>query len=98
MQARVEFFTKRLVNETLPFDPREVVESGRNHRHFIVCLAARACAGMAGMLGGVIRQHKVNWRKRLTQLRFHALCARKMHFVVCQFLVRLRLGAHNRTL
>ena len=96
MQARFEFFGKRLVNRTLPSHARLPLKSRRHHHYMIVCLAARTRARVPRMLGAFIRQHKVNWRQSVAQCVFNALRARKMCFVRCQWIVRLTLGAHNR--
>lgn len=56
---------------------------------------ARACAGMAGMVGGVIVQFKRNQRELCLNRRLYAFGAGKMRFLLCQFLVRLTVGAHT---
>lgn len=96
MQARVKFFMQGLVNETLTGHARQPLEDGRHHNDPIMRFSARARAGMAGVFGALIRQHKVNRRELRFQPHLHALSARKLLFVVCQFLVRLTLGAHTR--
>jgi len=96
MQACVEFFTERLVNQALTRHAVQALERGGNHHHMIVRLTARPRSSMARVLCGLIRQDKVKRRKSLTKLRFHALGARKMRIGVCQFLVRLTSGAHTR--
>ncbi len=55
MQARVEFFTKDLVNKTLPRDAVQPFESCGNERELIVRFAARACARMARVKVRLIR-------------------------------------------
>lgn len=65
MQACVEFFTKRIVNQALTRHARKPLKGGCVHRKVIVCLPTGTRAGMPLMCGGLIRQHKVNRRKSL---------------------------------
>lgn len=58
MQARVEFFTKRLVNQALTRDAGESVERGGNEAKLIVRFAPWARARMARVLGGLVLKHK----------------------------------------
>lgn len=58
-------------------------------------LAAWTRAGVAGVARRLILKHEVVRRKLRLQQLFHALGARKMRFVFCQFLVRLTSGAHT---
>jgi hypothetical protein len=57
--------------------------------------AAGPRAGMACMLRRLIVDHDLLRRKIGHEPLAHALRARKMRFVVCQFLVRLTVGAHT---
>lgn len=95
VQACVEFFTKRVVNQALTRDAGKPFESFRVHLQVIVSFPTRARAGMTDVHAGLIRQHKVNGRETCAKLRFNARSARKMRFVLCQFLVRLTSGAHT---
>ena len=49
MQARVEFFTKRIVNQALTRDAREPVERIGDEAKTIVRFAAWACASVTRM-------------------------------------------------
>ena len=96
MQACVEFFTKRVINQALTRDAGKTLESRCMHRQMVVGFPAGTLASMAGVHARLIRQHKVNGGKARAKLRFNARSARKMRFVLCQFLVRLTSGAHTR--
>lgn len=58
--------------------------------------AARPRARVPGVLATVVLQHEFVWRELRCQQLFDAVGARKMRFGVCQFLVRLTLGAHTQ--
>jgi hypothetical protein len=57
---------------------------------------AWARAGVPGVLAAIVIQHEFVWRELRCQQLFDACGARKMRFAVCQFLVRLTLGAHTQ--
>ncbi len=56
---------------------------------------AWACARMAGVARRLILKHEDVRRKLLFQQLLHALCAGKVRFGFCQFLVRLTSDAHT---
>lgn len=96
MQPGFEFFTKRLVHKPLARDARQAFEGRRHQRDAIMRLALRPCAGVAFVQRRLIFHRKPVRRKVRAEPSPHALGARKMLFLVCQFLVRLTLGAHTR--
>ena len=96
MQACVEFFTKRIINQALTRHAGKTLERGGVHRKMVVGFPTRTRAGMARVLARLIRQDKVNGGKKFAKLRFYTRSPRKLRFVLCQFLVRLTSGAHNR--
>lgn len=95
MQAGFKFFTNGLIYEPLARHARKPLERWRNQRKVVMRLSAGPRASVARMLRGLIFDHNLLRRKLRRQLLCHALFARKMRFVVCQFLVRLTLGAHT---
>ncbi len=95
MQARVEFFTKRLVNQALTRHARKPFKRGRDEAQTIMRFPARARASVASVIGGIVVQFKRNRRELCLNRRLYALGAGKMCFLLCQFLVRLTVGAHT---
>lgn len=54
MQARVEFFMERLVNQALTRDAGKPFERVRDEAQTVMRLTARARASVAGVIGGLV--------------------------------------------
>ena len=96
MQAGLKFFTKRVIDETLARHARLPLERGGNQRQAVMRLPAGLSARMSVVQRRLIFNHDLLRRELRRQQVLHALGARKMLFVVCQFLVRLTSRAHTR--
>ena len=96
MQAGFKFFTKRVIDETLARYARLPLERGGNQRQAVMRLPAGLRARMTVVQLGLIFNHDHLRRQLRREQLLHALGARKMLFVVCQFLVRLTSRAHTR--
>src|SRR5690606_655228 len=92
----IEFFTKGLIDKTLPRHAVQTPKRRRDHAQAVMGLTLRARARMPCMSGRLVNDFQHSRRESFVQRAFHARGSRKMLFVVCQFLVRLTLGAHTR--
>ena len=96
MQAGFKFFTKRVIDKPLSRNARKALKRLGNQRETVMRLPAGLSARMTVVQRGLIFNQDLLRRELRRQQRLHALGARKMLFVVCQFLVRLTSHAHTR--
>lgn len=75
MQARVEFFTKRIVNQALTRNAGKPVKRAGHQTKAVVGFPAWPRPGVSSMARRFILKHKLVRRELLCQCKFNALRA-----------------------